>query len=76
LLKGLVRRPLQRARVLLVLPPVALLLVGVSRPLKTTKIRHMMVAVVVVVGMPATMKMASVTVEAMVVLILGKVGRR
>jgi hypothetical protein len=35
-----------------------------------------MVAVVVVVGMPATMKMASVTVEAMVVLILGKVGRR
>jgi hypothetical protein len=76
LLKGLVRRPLQRARVLLVLPPVALLLVGVSRPLKTTKIIHVLVAVVVVVGMPAAMKMASVTAEAMVVLILGKVGRR
>ena len=70
------RRPLQRARVLLVLPPVALLLVGVSRPLKTTKIIHVLVAVVVVVGMPAAMKMASVTAEAMVVLILGKVGRR
>jgi hypothetical protein len=35
-----------------------------------------MVAIVVVVGMPAAMKMASVTAEAMVVLILGKVGRR
>jgi len=74
LLKGLVRRPLQRARVPLVFSSVALLLVGVSRPLKTTKIKPVLVAAVVVVGMPPATKMTSVMAKARVVLILGKVG--
>jgi hypothetical protein len=76
LLKGLVRRPLRRTRVPFVLLPVALLSVGVSRPLKTIKVRPVLVAVMVVVGTLVAVKITSVAAEVWAVMILGKIGQR
>ena len=72
LLKGSMRRSLRRAKVPFILLPVAVHLVGVSRPLKSMKIR----LILVVVGTPGATKTTSITAKAGVVLMLGKVGRR
>lgn len=72
LLKGSMRRSLRRAKVPFILLPVAVHLVGVSRPLKTMKI----ILILVVVGTPGATKTTSITAKAGVVLMLGKVGRR
>jgi len=76
LLKGSMRRSLRKAKVPFILLPVAVHLVGVSRPLKTMKIRLILVVVGVVVGTPGAMKTTSITAKARAVLILGKDGQR
>jgi hypothetical protein len=76
LLKGLLRRPLQRTRVPSVMLPVTLLPVSVSRPLKTMKVRPVLVAVAVAIGTQVAMKMTFVTTEVGGIMILGKIGRR
>ena len=53
-----------------------MLLISVSRPLKTMKIILVLVVVGVAIGMPGTMKTTSIMAKARVVLILGKVGQR
>ena len=72
-LKGLVRRPLRRTRVLSVLLPVTLLLLDGNRALKTMKVIPMLVAIMVVVGTLVSKKIAYVMAKVGAVLILGKI---
>jgi hypothetical protein len=55
--------------------PVALLLVGGSRGMKAMKIRPVLVAMAVAVGMLVATRTTFVTVEVGAVLILGKMSR-
>jgi hypothetical protein len=71
ILKGVVRRPLWRANILSILLSLALLPVGVNKPLKATKIIHVLV-VVTVVRTLAAMKTSFVTTEIRIVAISGR----
>jgi len=72
LLKWPVRRPLPRTSRPSGLLPMTLLPVPGSRGMKTTKIRHVLAAVLVVVGAPVATRTTSVTAKIEVVLLLGK----
>ena len=71
ILKGVVRRPPWRANIPSILLSLALLPVGVNRPLKATKIIHVLVAVTVI-GTLAAMKTSFVTIEIRIVAIGGR----